>query len=63
MQTNLDLRTKIEYLWNNNSELINKESQNVIIETLGLLDNGTLELPSFKMDCGRSTTGLKKQFC
>ncbi len=60
MQTNLDLRTKIEYLWNNNSELINKESQNVIIETLGLLDNGTLRVAEFQDGSWKVNDWLKK---
>ena len=37
MQMNLDLQTKIEYLWDNQNELANKESQKIVGSVLELL--------------------------
>ena len=44
MQMNPDLQTKIEYLWNNQSELANEESQKIVRSVLELLDNGTVRV-------------------
>jgi len=41
---NTDLQTKIEYLWNNQTELANEESQKVVRSALALLDNGTVRV-------------------
>ena len=60
MQMNPDLQTKIEYLWNNQSELGNEESQKVVRSVLELLDNGTVRVAEPQNGTWKVNDWLKK---
>ena len=53
MQMNPDLQTNIEYLWNNQSELANEESQKIVGVYWSYLITAQFELPSLKMVPGK----------
>ena len=57
---NLDLQTKIEYLWDNQSKLANKESQKIVGSVLELLDNGTVRVAEPQNGSWKVNDWLKK---
>ena len=60
MQMNPDLQTKIEYLWNNQSELGNEDWQKVVKGVLELLDNGTVRVAEPQNGAWKVNDWLKK---
>ena len=60
IQMNPDLQTKIEYLWDNQSELADKESQKIVRSVLELLDNGTVRVAEPQNGSWKVNDWLKK---
>ena len=60
MQMNPDLQTKIEYLWNNQSELGKQEWRKVVRGALELLDNGTVRVAEPQNGAWKVNDWLKK---
>ena len=60
IQMNLDLQTKIEYLWDNQNELADKESQKIVRSVLELLDNGTVRVAEPQNGSWKVNDWLKK---
>ena len=55
-----DLQTKIEYLWNNQTNLANEESQKLLGSVLELLDNGTVRVAEPQNGSWKVNDWLKK---
>ena len=60
METNPDLQTNIEYLWNNQSELSNEEWRKVVRDVLELLDNGKVRVAEPQNGAWKVNDWLKK---